>query len=72
MKKWKFCVGIHRGTLMSRDSEEPRTAESLEECQYLARQALLNYASFGCQIWYCHAISPEGDRHTLIESAPYY
>lgn len=70
-KKWKFHVGIHRGTLTSRDSEEPVDADSLEQCREWARKAQLNYASLGCQIWFCYAVSPEGERTTLIEGAPY-
>ena len=31
-----------------------------------------SYASLGCQIWFCYAMSPEGVRTTLIAGAPYY
>lgn len=69
--KWEFHVGIHRGTITSRDSEPPKDAESLEQCQEWAREALLGYASLGCHIWYCYAMSPSGERTTLIEGVDY-
>ncbi len=68
---WMFHVGIHRGTLTSRDSEQPKEAESLKQCQEWAREALLGYASLGCQVWYCYAMSPEGERTTLIQGSDY-
>jgi hypothetical protein len=68
---WMFHVGIHRGTLTSRDSEPPKEAESLAQCREWAHEALLGYASLGCHIWYCYAISPEEVRHTLIEGVDY-
>lgn len=70
-KKWEFHVGIHRGTITSRDSEGPKPAESLAECQAMAARSEREYASFGCRIWYCYAMSPEGVRHTLIEGESY-
>jgi hypothetical protein len=68
---WMFHIGIHRGTLTSRDAEPPKEIESLEKCQRLAHDSEREYASFGCKIWYCYAVSPEGQRHTLIEGEPY-
>jgi hypothetical protein len=72
MNKWKFHIGIHRGTLTSRDSENPKELGSLEECQKAAQDALRDYTRLGCYIWFCYAISPEGERITLIEGEPYY
>jgi hypothetical protein len=71
MNKWKFHVGIHRGTMTSRDMEQPKELDSLYECTKAAHSALLGHASMGCYIWFCYAISPEGERITLIEGAPY-
>src|SRR5262245_42493855 len=65
-KKWTFHCGIHRGTLVSRDSEQPKPMESLAGCRIEAERARRNYASFGYQIWYCYAIGPDGERVTLI------
>jgi hypothetical protein len=69
--KWEFHVGIHRGTITSRDSEPPKDADSLEQCQEMAAEAERQYAQLGCQIWYCYAMSPSGERTTLIEGADY-
>jgi hypothetical protein len=68
---WMFHIGIHRGTMTSRDSEPPKPAASLDECKVMSVKAERDYASFGCQIWYCYAMSPDGERHTLIEGADY-
>lgn len=69
--KWKFHIGIHRGTLTSRDSEPPKEVDSLPECRTMALKAMREYAQLGCLIWYCYAISPTGKRVTLIDGAPY-
>jgi hypothetical protein len=71
MKKWHFHVGIHRGTITSRDSEPPKEMDSLAECEAAATKARRDYAQLGCQIWFCYAMSPEGERHTLIPGEPY-
>ncbi len=70
-KKWIFHVGIHLGTITSRDSENPKPMDSLEQCRNAAETARREYASMDCQIWYCYAISPEGECTTLIESEYY-
>lgn len=69
--KWKFHIGIHRGTLMSRDAEPPKDVDSLPECRTMALKAMRNYSRLGCLIWYCYAVSPTGERVTLIDGAPY-
>lgn len=69
--EWKLSIGIHRGTLMSRDSEDPKTRKSLKECFDEAIEAFKWYSRLGCQCWFCYALSPKGERITLIESQPY-
>ena len=69
---WMYHVGIHRGTLTSRDADEPKPAKSLQECRDWAERNRQSYASLGCQICFCYAMSPEGVRTTLIAGAPYY
>lgn len=69
--KWTLFLGIHRGTLTSRDSEPPKPLDSLEECEQQGKTALQEYERLGCQCWYCYAISPTGERHTIVKGQPY-
>jgi len=69
---WSLHIGIHRGTLTSRDSEMPKPMASLQACADAARTAFREYACMGCQCWFCYAVGPDGQRHTLIESQPYH
>lgn len=69
--KWTLHIGIHRGTITSRDSENPKQFDSLEECREHATDAFRWYRSMGCQCWFCYAISPTGERTTLIQGEDY-
>jgi len=71
-KWWKYYFGLHRGTLISRDSNGPTEKLSLEECREQADEDERFVASIGYQIWFCYAISPDGERVNLKKSAPYY
>jgi hypothetical protein len=70
-EKWKFQIGIHRGTLTSRDSGADQEFDSLAECHAEAGKAKANYAGMGYQIWFCRAVGPNGEKHTLLPSQPY-
>lgn len=55
--KWLLGFGIHRGTLMSRDSgrsEHGSEAEARESY----RQQKASAASFGYRVWYAQIIAP--------------
>jgi len=69
--KWHFHFGLHRGTITSRDGETPKEMDSLAECQAAAVKAQQDCRQLGCQVWFCYAMSPEGERHTLIRGEPY-
>lgn len=72
--KWVLNIGIHQGTITSRDMER---TEHEDEAQ--ARQAYQDakrqYASFGCQIWFARMIAPGAPYDTgwvsLDAGAPY-
>lgn len=68
---WTLHVGIHRGTLTSRDREQPKPMTSLQACADAAKAAFREYACMGYQCWFCYAVGPDGVRHTLIESQSY-
>ena len=68
---WALHIGIHRGTITSRDSELPKPMESLNQCKEEGMKAVADYRSLGCKVWYCYAISPEGERHTIVQGEDY-
>lgn len=71
-KKWTLVIGIHRGTITSRDTEQPKELGSLEECQREVTRAEREYASLGAFIWFATATSPYGVEHKMkYEEAAY-
>lgn len=48
--KWTLHIGIHRGTLTSRDAEQPKQFDSLEECREEAYSAQRQYRAFNAKI----------------------
>lgn len=71
-KSWTLHIGIHRGTLMSRDIESPRQVSSLTKAREIAMRLFRDYARRGCHCWFCYAESPTGIKIDLIESQPYW
>ena len=69
--KWSLTIGIHRGTITSRDTEHPKQMDSLEACQKEVNRAELEYARFGCYIWFARAVDPEGKTYRLHPGTPY-
>jgi hypothetical protein len=77
---WLLNIGIHSGTMMSRDSgihtvkfDDPTaTLESLADCIECAKAWEANYRSMGYYIWFAFAIAPDGTRHNdLVRSVRY-
>jgi hypothetical protein len=69
--KWTLTIGIHRGTLMSRDVEQPKEFDTYEEVVAEVNKARKDYASYGYVIWFANVVSPDG-KESCIESNPYY
>ena len=69
--KWTLTIGIHRGTLMSRDTEQPKKLNSRKECEDAVRVAERQYAELGCYIWFANAVDPDGQTHRLHPGTPY-
>lgn len=61
---WKLVVGIHRGTITSRDSGS-EDCKDLAECKRRFLEQQTSYANIGYVIWYAHAVSPTGQQHSL-------
>jgi hypothetical protein len=77
---WRLSIGIHSGTIMSRDSgihtvkfDDPTAPlESLADCIECAKAWEANYRSFGYYIWFATAIAPDGAKHdNLVRSVSY-
>ena len=68
-KKWELHYGIHRGTLMSRDTGVIER-DTLEECrQYVAEEDQW-LRSIGYMFWYAYAIEPGSDGKKQITLHP--
>ncbi len=69
---WKLDVGMHKGTMMSRDTiivdcdDEYKPLETFDDCLRVAKEHQARYAGFGAYLWYAHAIAPDGTRHLNI------
>jgi len=78
-ENWRLSIGVHRGTITSRESEvmsehfdDPsKPLTSLEECRETAKKWEQQYRSLGCQIWYGRAISPDGFHTPVLQGVPY-
>jgi hypothetical protein len=76
---WKFNIGIHRGTLTSRDSQvvaehfddHTKPLTSLEEVTETAKKWQSTYARSGYVIWFAKALSPEGTETTVLQGTSY-
>lgn len=69
--KWTLSIGCHRGTLMSRDMENPKEFDTYDEVVAEWQKARKAYASFGYMIWFANVTSPTGEK-SCLESNPYY
>jgi hypothetical protein len=77
---WKLHIGLHRGTITSRDSDvktqrfdgaEP--LQSLEDCIECAKAWQNTWRGCGYYLWYANAISPEGEKHvSILPGVPYH
>jgi len=70
-KPWVLRVGIHRGTITSRDSGSEE-CESLEECKRRFQAQQTSYYNIGYVIWFAYAISPTGERQELCRGNTNY
>ena len=66
-KKWELVIGIHNGTLMSRDVEHPKEFDTVVAEWQSARKS---YAGFGYMIWFANVTSPMGEK-TCLETNGY-
>jgi hypothetical protein len=69
-KKWELVIGIHNGTLMSRDVGHPKEFDTYEEVVAEWKSARESYRSFGYMIWFANVTSPTGEK-SCLESNSY-
>jgi hypothetical protein len=73
-KPWRLNIGIHSGTMISRDSgshtvkfhDSSAPLESLEDCIECAKAWEANYRSMGYYIWFATAIAPDDTRYSNV------
>jgi hypothetical protein len=65
-------VGIHQGTLTSRDNNSPTFEyETYQEAVAAFEREAHHFARLGCYIWHASIIAPDGTHSKLVEGAPY-
>lgn len=69
--QWELRFGIHTGTMMSRDAENPLKCASLDEAKTVFAERLKGARSIGCKVWYAYAARPNDERVELAPSEPY-
>lgn len=75
---WRLELGVHRGTMMSRDFHSTKThfdsdklLLSLKDCQETANKWEQNYHSLGLFIWYGTAYSPDNKPTQVLSGVSY-
>lgn len=69
--KFYLHIGCHRGTLMSRDSDNPSPFDTYDEAYQNYLEAKASWKRFGLMVWFANIVSPDGTK-TNLESNPYY
>lgn len=69
--KWGLSIGIHRGTVISRDTDYQQYNSRQEAIDSYNQQVVL-YASSGYYVWYANLFSPQGEKEVLAQETPYY
>lgn len=63
--KYMLEIGIHNGTLVSRDSEQPKFYDTEDEALSEFYKARTWYRSIGYMIWYAYLTNPDGNKRVL-------
>lgn len=69
-REYTLVIAIHRGTLTSRDVEQPKRFGTEKEALQELVKARGQYRRLGYQIWFATLTDPDGNESTL-ESNPY-
>jgi len=68
--KYTLVIAIHRGTIMSRDIDNPIEFDTDVDAMKEFYRARKQYKRFGYKIWFATLTDPEGNESTL-EQNPY-
>lgn len=68
--KWKLSIGCHKGTLMSRDSDQVEL-DSLEACEEYVKESEKFWQQIGYFVWFANAFAPDGTKHQLHPGTSY-
>lgn len=63
-KEWRLSYGIHRGTLMSRDTGSKNFA-TLAECKADVAKMESDFRRMGYMIWFAEAHGPDGQKERV-------
>jgi hypothetical protein len=69
--QYTLTWGIHRGTLISRDTGDPYKFDTEQECIEKAKELDSHFKTIGYKIWYAMITAPDGQRKEIM-SNPYY
>jgi hypothetical protein len=70
--KYGLWIGIHRGTLTSREDSNPTFEyETYQEAVAAFEREAHHFARLGRYIWHASIIAPDGTRSMLVDGAPY-
>lgn len=67
---WTLTIGIHAGTLISRNIGNPRTFATKEEAMKVYQDDKKWYRRMGYMIWFANLTDPDGNM-VCLESNPY-
>ena len=68
---YELTIGIHRGTLTSRDVEQPESFESMDDCIKAVAKVKEWYKNIGYNIWFANVKKPDGTTTTLEQNTNY-
>ena len=68
---YELTIGIHRGTLTSRDVEQPESFGSMDDCIKAVAKAKAFYSGIGYKIWFAEVMKPDGTTTTLEQNTNY-
>lgn len=70
-KQWRMEVGIHKGTVTSRDIRTDFEVKNLEDCKTQLAAYEKDMQFIGYQIWYAKAYHPDGTEIKLHPGTSY-
>ena len=71
MTMYELTIGIHCGTITSRDVEQPESFESMGDCIKAVAIAKTFYSGIGYNIWFANVKKPDGTTTTLEQNTNY-